>query len=464
MGIALACGVSACSSPRETAQVGPVPPLEVAVRDYRVPGSSDDPWGPYIQEASERFSVPELWIREVMRQESGGRQFINGKPTTSPKGAAGLMQVMPATYAELRDKYGLDHDRYDPRNNILAGTAYIREMYDLYGYPAFLAAYNAGPGRLERHLFDGTPLPAETTNYLASVAPRLAGSAEAFGPLATYASLTPERSADDLNRKALAALPGAAPARTTVARATPVRATPAAVQVASADPAYTAPSRRSGRSAGASGSATTADLNRRSAAGDAPQRAPVVLASAAPAAPAPAPRPAPAPVTAAPAPAPARTPPATPAPTLLAAAPAENPRAAAKGTIVTASFLPMGAPATPVSARSVTAMSATQLSAALAAPTRTASAAAPSNGGPGIQVGAFSSPALAEAAAETARGKAGALASAGRPVVSPVTRGDGSVLYRAWLVGLSADHAGAACDTLSRQGVACMVLSGDRIA
>jgi len=169
-------------------------------------------------------------------------------------------------------------------------------------------------------------------------------------------------------------------------------------------------------------------------------------------------------VTAAPAPAPARTPPATPAPTLLAAAPAENPRAAAKGTIVTASFLPMGAPATPVSARSVTAMSATQLSAALAAPTRTASAAAPSNGGPGIQVGAFSSPALAEAAAETARGKAGALASAGRPVVSPVTRGDGSVLYRAWLVGLSADHAGAACDTLSRQGVACMVLSGDRIA
>jgi len=474
VGIALACGLSACSSsPRQSAQVGNVPTLDVAARDYRVPGSSDDPWGPYIQEASERFNVPELWIREVMRQESGGRQFINGKPTTSPKGAAGLMQVMPATYAELRYKYDLGDDRYDPRNNILAGTAYIREMYDLYGYPAFLAAYNAGPGRLERHLFDGTPLPAETTNYLASVAPRLAGSAEAWGPLSNYASLTPERSADDLNRKALAALPGAAAPRTTVARATPARATPAAVQVASADRAYTAPARRSGGSAGGSGSATTADLNRRSAAGDTPQRAPVVLASAAPApsTPAPAPRPAPAPapiVTAAPAPAPApvRTPPATPAPTLVASAPAESPRAAAKGTIVTASFLPTGAPATPVSARSVTAMSATQLSAALAAPaapTRTASAA-PSNGGPGIQVGAFSSPALAEAAAETARGKAGALLSAGRPVVSPVTRGDGSVLYRAWLVGLSADHAGAACDTLSRQGVACMVLSGDRMA
>lgn len=469
VGVALACGLSACSSsPRQTAQVGNVPPIAAAARDYRAPGSSDDQWGPYIQEASERFNVPELWIREVMRQESGGRQFINGKPTTSPKGAAGLMQVMPATYAELRYKYDLGDDRYDPRNNILAGTAYIREMYDLYGYPAFLAAYNAGPGRLERHLFEGTPLPAETTNYLASVAPRLAGSAEAWGPLANYASLTPERSADDLNRRALAALPGAASPRTTVARATPARATPAAVQVASADPAYTAPARRAG-----TGSATTADLNRRSAAGDAPQRAPVVLASAAPApaTPAPAPRPAPAPapvVTAAPAPAPApvRTPPAAPATTLVAAAPAESPRAAAKGTIVTASFLPTGPAATPVSARSVTGMSPTQLSAALAAPaapTRTASAA-PSNGGPGIQVGAFSSPALAEAAAETARGKAGALLSAGRPVVSPVTRGDGSVLYRAWLVGLSADHAGAACDTLSRQGVACMVLSGDRLA
>src|SRR3546814_258337 len=123
------------------------------------------------------------------------------------------MQVMPATYEELRARYGLGDDRYHPRNNIMAGTAYIREMYDRYGYPAFLAAYNAGPGRLEGHLYGGRSLPAETTAHLAAVVPRLAGTAEAWGPLATYASIVPERSAEDPNPSALAALssPAATP-------------------------------------------------------------------------------------------------------------------------------------------------------------------------------------------------------------------------------------------------------------
>ena len=112
------------------------------------PGSPDDPWGPYIAEASIRFAVPETWIREVMRQESGGREYIGGSLITSPKGAMGLMQVMPETYQELRGRYGLDADPYHPRNNVLAGTAYIREMYDRFGSPAFLAAYNAGPSRV----------------------------------------------------------------------------------------------------------------------------------------------------------------------------------------------------------------------------------------------------------------------------------------------------------------------------
>src|SRR3546814_7227510 len=104
VGIALLCGLSACSSSRQGSQV----------RDYAPPGPSGDPWGPYIQEASARFSVPETWIREVMRQESGGRQYIGGSLTTSSKGAAGLMQVMPATYEELRARYGLGDDRYHP--------------------------------------------------------------------------------------------------------------------------------------------------------------------------------------------------------------------------------------------------------------------------------------------------------------------------------------------------------------
>ena len=65
----------------------------------------------------------------------------------------GLMQVMPATYDELRQQYNLGDDPYDPANNIMAGAAYMREMYDIYGSPGFLAAYNAGAepaGRLSQ--------------------------------------------------------------------------------------------------------------------------------------------------------------------------------------------------------------------------------------------------------------------------------------------------------------------------
>src|ERR1700747_1763750 len=111
---------------------------------YPPPGPSEDPWGPYIREAAARFRVPGHWVRAVMHQESGGEQ-----QATSSGGAMGLMQVMPATYEELRARYQLGDDPYDPHNSILAGTAYIREMYDRFGSPGFLAAYNAGPDRGE---------------------------------------------------------------------------------------------------------------------------------------------------------------------------------------------------------------------------------------------------------------------------------------------------------------------------
>jgi hypothetical protein len=60
-------------------------------------------------------------------------------------------------------------------------------MYDRYGSPGFLAAYNAGPGRLDDYLGGGGPLPDETVNYVASIAPRLGGSQPVSGPLAVYA-------------------------------------------------------------------------------------------------------------------------------------------------------------------------------------------------------------------------------------------------------------------------------------
>lgn len=142
-----------------------------AAGDYTAPGPPDDPWGPYITEASKRFDVPDRWIREVMRVESGGNEFLNGQLTTSPVGAMGLMQVMPGTYDELKIRYALADDAYDPHNNILAGTAYIREMYDLYGAPAFLAAYNAGPGRVDDYMQHNRALPEETRRYIAMIAP-----------------------------------------------------------------------------------------------------------------------------------------------------------------------------------------------------------------------------------------------------------------------------------------------------
>ena len=127
----------------------------------------------HIAEASKRFDMPELWIREVMRQESGGRTMLNGKPIVSKAGAMGLMQVMPGTYEEMRRKHGLGSDPFDPRDNIIAGTAYLREMYNLFGAPGFLGAYNCGPGCYGDYLAGKRGLPGETRRYIAAVGPRL---------------------------------------------------------------------------------------------------------------------------------------------------------------------------------------------------------------------------------------------------------------------------------------------------
>ena len=162
---------------------------------YSPPGPQEDPWRPYIREAASRFGVPEQWVRAVMRQESGGHQYLHGQLTTSSAGAMGLMQVMPATYDGLRQRYALGSDPYDPRDNIMAGTAYIREMYDRFGSPGFLAAYNAGPNRVSDYLAGGGPLPNETVNYVASITPDLGNSGAVTGPPAVYADNAPPASA-----------------------------------------------------------------------------------------------------------------------------------------------------------------------------------------------------------------------------------------------------------------------------
>lgn len=132
--------------------------------------SPNDPYAGHIADAARRFGIPEAWIRAVMRVESRG-----DVRAISPKGAMGLMQIMPATWTDLRARHGLGNDPYAPRDNIMAGAAYLREMHDRYGSPGFLAAYNAGPGRYEEYRAIGRPLPAETRAYVAALAPIIGG-------------------------------------------------------------------------------------------------------------------------------------------------------------------------------------------------------------------------------------------------------------------------------------------------
>jgi hypothetical protein len=129
-----------------------------------------DRFADFVSEASQLFGIPASWIRAVMRIESAG-----DVRSVSSKGAMGLMQIMPETWAGLRIRYGLGADPFDAHDNIFAGAAYLRELHDRYGERGFLAAYNAGPARYEGHLATGHSLPVETQNYVATLTPIVAG-------------------------------------------------------------------------------------------------------------------------------------------------------------------------------------------------------------------------------------------------------------------------------------------------
>jgi len=131
-------------------------------------------WDGIVSEASKRFHVPKAWIRAVMARESGGRTMLGeNQPIISRAGAVGLMQVLPETYEEMASEHKLGSNPFEPRDNIMAGAAYLRWLHHKYGYPAMFAAYNAGPGRLEDHLQKGVTLPAETRAYVGGIAKSL---------------------------------------------------------------------------------------------------------------------------------------------------------------------------------------------------------------------------------------------------------------------------------------------------
>lgn len=94
-----------------------------------------DPYALPIAEASSRYNIPS-WISAVIERESGG-----DAQAVSLNGAVGLMQLMPLTSAEMRAREGLGNNPYDARDNILAGTAYLRTLFERYGMPGAFAAH-----------------------------------------------------------------------------------------------------------------------------------------------------------------------------------------------------------------------------------------------------------------------------------------------------------------------------------
>ena len=79
------------------------------------------------------------------------------------------MQIMPGTWSYLTRRYGLGSDPWNPRLNMIGGALYLAEMVRQFGYPGAYSAYNAGPGRYQRHVRNGVPLPPETVAYTAQL-------------------------------------------------------------------------------------------------------------------------------------------------------------------------------------------------------------------------------------------------------------------------------------------------------
>jgi len=130
--------------------------------DFRVPkGSTSAQVKAWIKQASAQHGLDPCLVQALMEAESGGNASA-----VSPKGAKGLMQIMPGTAKDLK----LD-DPFDPSANIDAGSRYLRDQLKAFGDVRLaLAAYNAGPEAVRK--FAGIPPYPETQRYVAVVANR----------------------------------------------------------------------------------------------------------------------------------------------------------------------------------------------------------------------------------------------------------------------------------------------------
>ena len=352
----------------------------------------------------------------------------------------GLMQVMPSTYRELASQYGLGPDPYDPHDNIMAGTAYIRQMYDRFGSPGFLAAYNAGPARVDSYLSGSSNLPDETVNYVAAIAPRLGNDRPMNGPMSMFAQNDGQG--------------GAAPV---VRASAPVSAPPAAQYAASGPivdpnsfvPTYVvpvddetqapvaAPVSRSAQMQVAEATPFTGTRSSLGAAAIAPPITPQYQSQ--PSAPY-----------------------APPPGTSRYASRAKGPVEASPVRTVGFRFVPMtpSGQLLPPGSLPSHVLTPAQARSTQAAVLQTV---AGGSGDYAIQVGAFATPMLARAAGDAARARAsGTMPAVATTTLSAVSKSGGGALFRARVTHLSSEAAEASCRTLRASGEACIVLPPER--
>lgn len=126
---------------------------------------------PIVEEAAQKGGVKADLIQAVIQQESGGKPCA-----VSPKGAMGLMQLMPATVTQMNVA-----DAFDPAENVAAGVKLLKQLLDKYHGDTSLAlsAYNAGEKRVDEA--QGVPPIAETKNYVNSIAGQLTQGAAGGG-------------------------------------------------------------------------------------------------------------------------------------------------------------------------------------------------------------------------------------------------------------------------------------------
>jgi Transglycosylase SLT domain len=138
----------------------PEPPTEAY--DQQQPGDTADllestPYGEIIAAVSQTHGVDPMLVRALIQVES------NYEPKAkSPKGAMGLMQLMPSTAREYKVR-----NPFDPKANIEAGIKHLKGLIDRFGVEMALAAYNAGEGAVKR--FNGIPPYRETRNYVSRI-------------------------------------------------------------------------------------------------------------------------------------------------------------------------------------------------------------------------------------------------------------------------------------------------------